>query len=107
MDIINSLNQLGIELEKLEIYRLEKGNVDIEMAASFDNYHGEGEKLIAPVLSEILDEVIVVKQEEVSPFPSGYTFLSFVSAKHNVLETIVYSAAKVCGVISGDSYVMM
>src|SRR5690625_2793954 len=58
MDIINSLNQLGIELEKLEIYRLEKGNVDIEMAASFDNYHGEGEKLIAPVLSEILEEVI-------------------------------------------------
>src|SRR5690625_2748125 len=69
MDIINSLKQLGIELEKLEIYRLEKGNVDIEMAASFDNYHGEDENLIAPVLSEILDEVIVVKQEEVSPFP--------------------------------------
>src|SRR5690625_1101756 len=107
MDIINSLNQLGIELEKLEIYRLEKGNVDIEMAASFDNYHGEGEKLIAPVLSEILDEVIVVKQEEVSPFPSGYTFLAFGSAKQYVVETGVASAAKGGGIISGDSYVTM
>lgn len=107
IEIINSLNQMGIELEKLEIYRLEKGNVDIEMSASFDNYHGEGEKLIAPVLSEILDEVIVVKQTEISPFPSGYSFLAFGSAKQYVVETGVANAAKGGGIISGDSYVTM
>src|SRR5699024_198773 len=38
MEIINSLKHLGIELEKLEIYRLEKGNVDIEMTVSFYHY---------------------------------------------------------------------
>ena len=105
--IINALNQMGIELDKLEIYRLEKGNIDIELTASFDNYHGEGEKIIAPILSEILDEVIVVKQAEVSPFPSGYSFLSFGSARQYVVETGVANAAKGGGLISGDSYVTM
>src|SRR5690625_2476494 len=102
--IINALNQMGIELDKLEIYRLEKGNIDIELTASFDNYHGEGEKIIAPILSEILDEVIVVKQAEVSPFPSGFSFLSFGSARQYVVETGVANAAKGGGLISGDSY---
>jgi len=107
MEIISSLKHLGIELEKLEIYRLEKGNVDIEMTASFYHYHGEGEKTIAPALSEILDEVIVVKQAEISPFPNGYSFLAFGSAKQYIVETGVASAAKGGGIISGDSFTTM
>lgn len=107
IEIINSLNQMGIELDKLEVYRLEKGNVDIEMTVSFDNYHGEGEKLIAPVLSEILNEMIVVKQADISPFPNGYSFIAFGSAKQYVVETGVANAAKGGGIISGDSYVTM
>src|SRR5699024_11705214 len=63
--------------------------------------------LIAHVILEILDEFIVVKQEEVSLFPSGYTFLDFGSAKQYVVETGVASAAKGGGIISGDSYVTM
>src|SRR5699024_10152046 len=63
LEIIHALKQLGIELEKLEIYQLEKGNIDIEMTVSFYDYRGEGSKLIAPVLSDILNEMIVVKNE--------------------------------------------
>lgn len=104
MQIIQALKHMGIDLEKLDIYRLEKGNVDIEMTLSFYNYQGEGEKLIAPVLSDILKEMIIVKQEEVSPFPNGYCYLSFGSAKEFIVETGAANAAKGGGLVSGDSY---
>ncbi|PAV28575.1 stage II sporulation protein E [Virgibacillus profundi] len=104
IQIIHALKHMGIDLEKLDIYRLEKGNVDIEMTASFYSYHGEGSKLIAPVLSDILNEMIIVKQEEISPFPNGYCHLSFGSAKEFVVETGAANAAKGGGLISGDSY---
>ena len=104
VEIVAALNHMGIDLEKLDIYSLEKGNIDIEMNLSFYNYHGEGEKLIAPMLSDILQENIVVKEEEVSPIPNGYCFLSFGSAKKYVIDTGVAHAAKGGGLISGDSY---
>ncbi|MFD1039870.1 stage II sporulation protein E [Virgibacillus byunsanensis] len=104
IQIMHALKHMGIELEKLDIYQLEKGNVDIEITASFYDYHGEGSKLIAPVLSDILNEMIIVKNEEVSPFPNGYCYLSFGSAKEFVVETGVAHAAKGGGLISGDSY---
>jgi stage II sporulation protein E len=107
IQIIHALKSIGIELEKLDIYRLDKGNVDIEMTAAFYNYHGEGEKLIAPVLSDILNETIIVKEEEISPFPNGYSFLAFGSAKEFTVDTGVAHAAKGGGVISGDSYTMI
>lgn len=104
IQIIDSLKSLGIELEKLDIYQLDKGNVDIEMTISFYDYHGEGEKLVAPVLSDILDEMIILKEEEISPFPNGYSYLSFGSAKEFIVETGAANAAKGGGFISGDSY---
>ncbi|MBY7141640.1 stage II sporulation protein E [Virgibacillus sp. NKC19-3] len=104
MQIIHGLKHMGIDLEKLDIYNLEKGNIDIEMTVSFYNYHGEGPKLIAPVLSDILQEMIVVKQEDISPFPNGYCYLAFGSAKEFVIETGAANAAKGGGLISGDSY---
>lgn len=107
MQIINAMKNLGIEMEKLDIYHLEKGNVDIEMTLSFYDYHGEGEKLIAPSLSDILGEMIVVKKEEISPFPNGYSYLTFGSAKEYIVETGAANAAKGGGLISGDSYKTM
>src|SRR5699024_10552818 len=38
IQIINALKKMGIELEKLDVFQLEKGNVDIEMTVSFYNY---------------------------------------------------------------------
>ncbi|WP_106495594.1 stage II sporulation protein E [Lentibacillus sp. Marseille-P4043] len=104
VQIVNALKNMGIDLEKLDIFRLDKGNVDIEMTASFNDYHGEGPKLIAPVLSDILNEMIIVKEEEISPFPNGYCYLAFGSAKEFVIETGVANAAKGGGLISGDSF---
>src|SRR5699024_850290 len=105
--IIEALQSLGLELEKMDIYQLDKGNVDIEMTLSIYDYHGEGEKLIAPVLSDILNEIIIVKEEEISPFPNGYSYIAFGSAKEFNLETGAASAARGGGFISGDSYQTM
>src|SRR5699024_563901 len=107
VQIVRAMKQLHIQIEKLDIYQLEKGNIDIEMALIFNDYHGEGAKLIAPVLSDILKETIVVLEEEISPFPNGVSFLTFGSAKRFEVETGVAVAAKGGGLISGDSYTTM
>lgn len=102
--IVSGLKDLGIEVEKLDIFQLEKGNVDIEIVASFYEYHGEGEKVIAPFLSELLDELILIKEETLSPFPNGYCYLAFHSAKKFIVETGLAHAAKGGGLVSGDSF---
>src|SRR5699024_284324 len=107
IEIIRALKQMHIHIEKIDIYQLEKGNVDIEMALIFYDYHGEGAKLIAPVLSDILKETVVIVEEEISPFPNGVSFLTFGSAKRYEVSTGVAVAAKGGGLISGDAYTTM
>lgn len=102
--IMDSLREFGIQIEQVEIYSLEQGNVDIEMAVPFCNGHGECEKIIAPMLSDILGETIVVNKEECAPYPHGLCQVSFRSTKAYTVETGVAHAAKDGGFISGDSY---
>ncbi|WP_077623920.1 stage II sporulation protein E [Sediminibacillus massiliensis] len=104
VEIVASLTHMGIEIEKLDIYSVEKGKIDIEMQLVFRHYHGEGAKLIAPLLSDILKETVIVKSEEISAFPNGECYLAFGSAKKYVIETGVAHAAKGGGFVSGDSY---
>src|SRR5699024_8671573 len=77
LQIIRAMKQLDIHLEKLEIYQLDKGDIDLTMTVVFYEYHGEGAKLIAPVLTDILREPIVVTEEEISPFQNGVSVLTF------------------------------
>lgn len=107
LQIIRALKNMQIQIEKLDIYQLEKGNTDIEMALVFHEYHGEGAKLIAPVLTDILNETIIVTDEEISPFPNGVSFLTFGSAKRFEVSTGAASAAKGGGLVSGDAFTMM
>ncbi|WP_425571913.1 stage II sporulation protein E [Pontibacillus salipaludis] len=106
-EIVQALKGMGFEIEQLEVYSLEAGNIDIDMTLSFYDYKGEGAKIIAPVLSEILNETIMVKHEEISPFPNGYGSFSFGSTKKFVIDTGVAHAAKDGGLVSGDSYSTM
>lgn len=106
-EIYTALKEVGIEVEKLEIFQLDRGNIDIEMTLSFFTYRGEGSKLIAPLLSHILNETIVVTKEEISPFPNGYCYLAFGSAKQFIIQTGIAHAAKGGGIVSGDSYQMI
>src|SRR5699024_11601907 len=107
LQIIRALKNMQIQIEKLDIYQLEKGNTDIEMALVFHEYHGEGAKLIAPVLTDLLNETIIVTDEEISPFPNGVSFLTFGSAKRSDVSTGAASAAKGGVLVCGDAFTMI
>jgi stage II sporulation protein E len=102
--VLEALREFGIEVGHADIYSLEQGNVDIEMSIPYCNGRGECEKLIAPILSDILQETIVVKREECAAYPNGNCHVSFGSAKTYVIETGIANAAKGGGFVSGDSY---
>lgn len=105
--ILAALQDFGIQIEQVEIYSLDQGSVDIDMILPFGNDHGECEKLIAPMLSDILGETITVMAAETSPYPNGFSNVTFRSSKAFVVETGVAHAAKDGGFVSGDSYSMI
>ena len=57
-------NRFGIEIDHVEIYSLEQGNIDIDITIPYCGGMGQCEKLIAPLLSDILGETIIVYNEE-------------------------------------------
>jgi stage II sporulation protein E len=105
--IMEALQDFGIQIEQVEIYSLEKGNVDIDIVLPFGNDHGECEKLIAPLLTDILGESIIVSTEDSTSYPQGFCQATFRSSKAFVVETGVAHAAKDGGLVSGDSYSMI
>lgn len=102
--ILEAIQGFGIQIEHVEIYSLEQGNVDIDMTIPNYEGHGECEKLIAPILSDILGETILVSSEESSKYSNGFYHVTFRSAKAYTVETSVAHAAKDGGFVSGDSY---
>jgi stage II sporulation protein E len=102
--IKESLFQAGIDIGHIDIYSLEASNVDIEMQIPYCGGSGLGEKLIAPILSDILDETILVTHEECATYGDGYCHISFHSAREYMVETGVASAAKGGAWLSGDSH---
>ncbi|MGE8207404.1 stage II sporulation protein E [Heyndrickxia sp. NPDC080065] len=102
--ILDALQDFGLDIEQVEIYSLNVGNVDIDMTVPYCNGHGESEKIIAPLLSDILGETIIVQKEECTPYSNGFCYVTFRSAQSFVVETGVAHAAKGGGFVSGDSY---
>ncbi|MFS0865403.1 stage II sporulation protein E [Fredinandcohnia sp. 179-A 10B2 NHS] len=102
--ILDALQAFGIQIGHVDIYSVEQGNVDIELSIPYCNGSGECEKLVAPMLSDILEENIVVKKEECAAYPNGFCHVSLGSAKAFVIETGIAHAAKGGGLVSGDSY---
>jgi len=102
--MLDALQDFGIEIEQIEIYNLEPGNVDIDITLPHSSSLGEFEKIIAPILSDILNETIVVKGEEYDDYRSDLSYATLRSAKAYVVETGVAHAAKGGGFLSGDSY---
>src|SRR5690625_3482640 len=86
IQIIRAMKQLDIHLEKLEIYQLDKGDIDLTMTVAFYEYHGEGAKLIAPVLKDILQEAIVVTEEVISVIRYGVIVLIFCSVSQLLVD---------------------
>ncbi|WP_096203237.1 stage II sporulation protein E [Bacillus sp. FJAT-45350] len=102
--MIEALRGVGLEVGHLDIYRLEAGNIEIEMSIADDGGHGQAEKVIAPMLSDILQETVIVKNAESGFYPNGYSHVTFGSAKRFVVDTGVANVAKGGAWVSGDSY---
>ncbi|MDQ0220888.1 stage II sporulation protein E [Peribacillus cavernae] len=105
--ILEAIQDFGLTVGHVEIYSLEQGNVDIEMSVPYCHGRGECEKLIAPMLSDIIGETIVVHSEECAAYPSGQCHAVFRTAKKYAVETGVAHAAMGGGLVSGDSYTTM
>ncbi|MCK0473640.1 stage II sporulation protein E [Halalkalibacter sp. APA_J-10(15)] len=101
--MVDALRTVGMEVGHIDIFSLEKGHTEIEMSVA---YQGEGhcEKIIAPMISDLLKETIIVKKEESGFYPNGYSHVSFASAKQFVVNTGVSHVAKGGAWVSGDSY---
>ncbi|MCD7036658.1 stage II sporulation protein E [Metabacillus sp. GX 13764] len=105
--ILDALQNFGVSITNVDIYSLEQGNIDIEMSIPYCQGHGECEKIIAPMLSDILEEPIIVKREECAMYPNGFCHVSLGSSKTYKVETGAAHAAKGGGLVSGDSYSMI
>ena len=103
-EIVESLRQSGVDIKETEIFSLDKGNVDIEIYIPSTCNHGEGEKIIAPMLSSILEDNIVVKKEERSLYPRGFHKLTLGSLESYKVQYGATYIAKDGGFVSGDSY---
>lgn len=104
--ILEAISDFGIQLGNVEIYSLEKGGVDIDMTLPLYRGGGECEKLIAPMLSDILQETIVVMAEDCESHP-GVCYANFRSSQKYIVTTGIAHAAKGGGLVSGDSYTTM
>jgi len=105
--LLDMLHSFGLEIDHIEVYSLEQGNVDIDITIPYCDGMGQCEKLIAPLLSDILGETITVHKEECGKDPFDVCYANFRSAKAFIVETGVAHAAKNGGFISGDSYSMI
>ncbi|QKS69651.1 stage II sporulation protein E [Paenalkalicoccus suaedae] len=103
-EVLEALERLGITIEQIEIFRLDPGEIDIDMTIP-SNAHGEAEKMIAPVLTGILNETVIVRQMKTES--SGACRVLFSSTKSYIVHEGVAHAAKNGTWISGDSYSMM
>jgi stage II sporulation protein E len=106
-EILESLQEVGIDIDQVDIYNLDPGNVDMDVRTGRIETYGEGEKLIAPMLSDLLGETIVMKCQEMKMGNTIETVMTLRSARSFIVETGVAHAAKGGGLISGDSYSML
>lgn len=102
--IRTALEQLGLSIHGIEVIQLDEGNVEIEVVHQYTRGYDECRKIIAPLLSDVLKENIVVKKEQLAPDGGGYSIVTFGSARGYEIDTGIAGAAKGGGLLSGDSF---
>jgi stage II sporulation protein E len=102
--IREALEQMGLAIVGIDVINLEVGKVEIEIIHQYMNGFDECRKIIAPLLSEILRENIVVKKEQLSQKGEAFYTVTFGSMKQYHVDTGVASAAKGGDLLSGDSF---
>ncbi|MEW9502914.1 stage II sporulation protein E [Jeotgalibacillus marinus] len=103
-EMLQALVDFGIHVDHVDIQSLEYGHIDVDVMLPFVEHHGECEKLIAPMLSSILQETIVVHQKVERASPYEGMVVTFRSSKAYKVSVGIALAAHGGGLISGDSH---
>jgi len=101
--IVAALEHLGLSIRSVDIISLDEGKVEIEVTSTGATSADEGEKLIAPLLTEIIGENIIVSNKRYWEDENGTT-MTLSTAKLYDIETGVASAAKDGRLLCGDSF---
>jgi stage II sporulation protein E len=102
--IIAALERIGLSIRNVDIISLDEGKVEIEVTQEAYGGREECIKLVAPLLSEILGENIVVTDKQCFS-EEGYTTIHLSSAKLYAIVTGAANAAKDGKMLSGDSFI--
>lgn len=105
--VSRALEGLGLSVRRVEIHSLEEGKVDIEVSQPTCYGRDECAKIVAPMLTEILGENIVVKERHCEAYKDGHCKMCLVSAKTFEIDIGVAGAAKDGRLLSGDSFKTM
>ncbi|MGO0058535.1 stage II sporulation protein E [Brevibacillus fluminis] len=105
--VSHALEGLGLSVRRVDIHSLDEGNVDIEISQPTCYGRDECAKIVAPMLSEILGENIVVKDRQCEAFKDGHCKMCLTSARTYEIEIGVAGAAKDGKLLSGDSFKTM
>lgn len=101
--IMLALSGLGLKIQSVEIVNLAHGKVDIRIVHPTCSGRQECEKIIAPMISEILNENIVVSPKGCA-IDEGSCTMHLVSGNTFDVAIGVAQAAKGGGLVCGDSY---
>jgi stage II sporulation protein E len=102
--IREALEKLGLSIHSIDIMCLDPGHVEIEVLHAYTRGFDECRKMIAPLLSDILEENIAVTSETAVHPREGLSMVTFGSAKAFEVSTGVAAAAKGGDSLSGDSF---
>ncbi|MFF2020055.1 stage II sporulation protein E [Paenibacillus sp. NPDC058177] len=102
--IREALEKLGLSIHSIDILSLDPGRVEIEVVHAYTRGFDECRKMIAPLLSDILNENIAVMSETAVHPREGLSMVTFGSAKAYEVNTGIANAAKGGDLLSGDSF---
>ncbi|WP_342476530.1 stage II sporulation protein E [Paenibacillus sp. FSL H7-0350] len=102
--IREALEKLGLSIHSIEILSLDPGRVEIEVVHAYTRGFDECRKMIAPLLSDILEENIAVVSETAIHPREGLSMVTFGSAKAYEISSGVAAAAMGGDMLSGDSF---
>ncbi|MEK4338549.1 MULTISPECIES: stage II sporulation protein E [Brevibacillus] len=102
--VSQALEGLGLSVRRVEIHNLEEGKVDIEISQPTCYGRDECAKIVAPMLTEILGENIVVKERHCEAQKDGSCTMCLASAKTFEVDIGIAGAAKDGKLLSGDSF---
>lgn len=102
--IREALEKLGLSIHSIEILSLDPGRVEIEVVHAYTRGFDECRKMIAPLLSDILEENIAVVSETAVHPREGLSMVTFGSAKAYEICSGVAAAAMGGDMLSGDSF---